>query len=54
MKRILLMDDEQMVLDLLSLMLSHLGYEVVTCTAGKQAVAAFTQAKAEGIRTGRL
>jgi len=47
MKRILLMDDEQMVLDLLSRMLGHLGYEVTTCTEGKQAVAAFTRAQAD-------
>jgi PAS domain S-box-containing protein len=43
--RILLMDDEQVVLDILGRMLGHLGYEVTTCTDGAQAIAAFTQAK---------
>ncbi len=44
-KRILLMDDEQMILDIVSRMLGHLGYEVLTCTDGSQAIAAFTKAK---------
>ncbi|MCE0498858.1 MAG: PAS domain S-box protein [Methylacidiphilales bacterium] len=45
-KRILLMDDEQMILDIVSRMLTHLGYEVKTCTDGSQAIAAFAKAKA--------
>ena len=45
MKRILLMDDERVVLDLLSRMFEHLGYEVTTCTDGSQAIAAFAKAK---------
>jgi PAS domain S-box-containing protein len=47
-KRILLMDDEQMILDIVSRMLGHLGYEVITCTDGAQAIAAFTKAKSQG------
>jgi CheY-like chemotaxis protein len=43
--RILLMDDEQMILDIVSRMLGHLGYEVTTCTDGAQAIAAFAKAK---------
>jgi len=43
--RILLMDDEQMILDIVSRMLGHLGYEVTTCTDGSQAIAAFAKAK---------
>jgi PAS domain S-box-containing protein len=44
-KRILLMDDEQMILDIVSRMLGHLGYEVTTCTDGSQAIAAFAKSK---------
>jgi two-component system cell cycle sensor histidine kinase/response regulator CckA len=44
-RRILLMDDEQMILDIVSRMLGHLGYEVSTCTDGSQAIAAFAKAK---------
>ena len=44
-KRILLMDDEQMILDIVSRMLGHLGYDVTTCTDGSQAIAAFAKAK---------
>jgi len=44
-RRILLMDDEQMILDIVSRMLGHLGYEVTTCTDGSQAIAAFAKAK---------
>ena len=47
-RRILLMDDEQMILDIVSRMLGHLGYEVTTCTDGSQAIAAFTKAKSHG------
>jgi nitrogen-specific signal transduction histidine kinase/ActR/RegA family two-component response regulator len=43
--RILLMDDEQMILDIVSRMLGHLGYEVTTCRDGSQAIAAFAKAK---------
>jgi len=48
MKRILLMDDEQVVLEFLGKMLEHLGYDVVSCQEGGQAIAAYIQAKAEG------
>jgi two-component system cell cycle sensor histidine kinase/response regulator CckA len=44
-RRILLMDDEQMILDIVSRMLGHLGYEVTTCTDGAQAIAAFAKSK---------
>jgi two-component system, cell cycle sensor histidine kinase and response regulator CckA len=44
-RRILLMDDEQMILDIVSRMLSHLGYDVTTCIDGSQAIAAFAKAK---------
>jgi PAS domain S-box-containing protein len=46
-KRILLMDDEQMILDIVSRMLDHLGYDVKTCLDGSQAIAAFTKAKSQ-------
>jgi PAS domain S-box-containing protein len=46
-RRILLMDDEQMILDIVSRMLGHLGYEVTTCTDGSQAIAAFAKAKSQ-------
>jgi CheY-like chemotaxis protein len=48
MKRILLMDDEQIVLDLLSRMFTHLGYDTATCTDGIRAASLFAEAKAEG------
>jgi two-component system cell cycle sensor histidine kinase/response regulator CckA len=48
-RRILLMDDEQMILDIVSRMLGHLGYEVTTCTDGSQAIAAFSKAKSQGV-----
>jgi signal transduction histidine kinase/ActR/RegA family two-component response regulator len=44
-RRVLLMDDEQMILDIVSRMLTHLGYEVTTSTNGAQAIAAFAKAK---------
>jgi CheY-like chemotaxis protein len=47
-RRVLLMDDEQMILDIVSRMLTHLGYEVSTCTNGAQAIAAFAKAKSNG------
>ena len=47
-RRILLMDDEQMILDIVSRMLTHLGYEVRTSMDGAQAIAAFTKAKNQG------
>jgi len=47
-RRILLMDDEQMILDIVSRMLTHLGYEVTTSTDGSQAIAAFAKAKSGG------
>jgi PAS domain S-box-containing protein len=46
-RRILLMDDEQMILDIVSRMLGHLGYDVTTCTDGSQAIAAFAKAKSQ-------
>jgi PAS domain S-box-containing protein len=47
-RRVLLMDDEQMILDIVSRMLTHLGYEVSTCTDGAQAIAAFAKGKMKG------
>jgi len=47
-KRILLMDDEQMILDIVSRMLDHLGYEVKTCLDGSQAIAAYMKSKSQG------
>ena len=47
-RRILLMDDEQMILDIVGRMLSHLGYEVAVSRDGSQAIEAFTQAKNAG------
>jgi PAS domain S-box-containing protein len=47
-RRILLMDDEQMILDIVSRMLSHLGYTVTTTKDGAEAIAAFTKAKTRG------
>jgi two-component system cell cycle sensor histidine kinase/response regulator CckA len=47
-RRILLMDDEQMILDIVSRMLGHLGYEVTTCRDGSQAIAAFSKARSHG------
>jgi two-component system cell cycle sensor histidine kinase/response regulator CckA len=47
-RRILLMDDEQMILDIVSRMLTHLGYEVSVSTDGSQAIAAFAKAKSGG------
>ena len=46
-RRILLMDDEQMILDIVSRMLGHLGYDVTTCTDGSQAIAAFAKSKSQ-------
>jgi len=47
-RRILLMDDEQMILDIVGRMLGHLGYEVQSSMDGAQAIAAFTKAKSQG------
>ena len=47
-KRILLMDDEQMILDIVSRMLTHLSYDVSICTDGAQAIALFAKAKTNG------
>jgi two-component system, cell cycle sensor histidine kinase and response regulator CckA len=47
-RRILLMDDEQMILDIVSRMLTHLGYTVTTTKDGAEAIAAFTKAKTRG------
>jgi two-component system cell cycle sensor histidine kinase/response regulator CckA len=47
-RRILLMDDEQMILDIVSRMLTHLGYAVTMTKDGAGAIAAFTKAKTQG------
>ncbi|MEM1060477.1 MAG: PAS domain S-box protein [Verrucomicrobiota bacterium] len=43
--RVLLMDDEQMILDIVCHMLKHLGYEVKTAKDGAEAIAAFAKSK---------
>ncbi len=47
--RVLLMDDEPMILDILSRMLVNLGYQVTTTTDGSQAIAAAAKAKATNV-----
>ncbi len=47
-RRILLKDDEQMILDIVSRMLSHLGYEVKTCQDGSQAIRRLHQGEKSG------
>jgi PAS domain S-box-containing protein len=46
--RVLLMDDEQMILDLVAKMLEHLGFEVKTAKDGAQAIAAYTKGRSAG------
>jgi len=45
---ILVMDDEEMILDMISLMLGELGYQVRTCSCGEEAVALYRQAWENG------
>jgi len=47
-RRVLLMDDEQMILDIVKHMLEHLGYEVKTAKDGAEAIAAFAKSKKLG------
>lgn len=49
-KRVLLMDDEQMILDIVCHMLEHLGYEVKTTKDGAEAIAAFAKSKKLGFQ----
>jgi PAS domain S-box-containing protein len=46
--RILVMDDEDMICDLAASMLTHLGYEVETCSDGEAAVRRYLAAKEGG------
>ena len=45
---ILVMDDETMILDLASEMLTHLGFEVSTCKSGEEAVTLYREARERG------
>ncbi len=47
--RILVMDDEKSIRDLLSTMLENLGYEVESVEEGKEAVALYTKRKNQGL-----
>ncbi|MFA6962085.1 MAG: ATP-binding protein [Opitutaceae bacterium] len=47
-KRILVMDDEAPLLEIISATLKHLGYVVVSALTGEQAVALFTRARDSG------
>lgn len=48
LKRVLVMDDEEIVADIAQQMLSHLGYEVDVVKDGKEAVAAYKEAYENG------
>lgn len=37
-RRVLVMDDDSMILDVAASLLEHLGYEPITCTKGEEAV----------------
>ena len=45
---VLFMDDEKMIRDIASSMLTHLGYEVTTCSCGEEAVALFEKRMQSG------
>lgn len=47
-KRVLLMDDDTMVLDIASRMLEHLGFEPITVNDGEQAIELYSQAYDKG------
>ena len=48
-ERILVMDDEEMIIDVASIMLSELGFTVDTCSNGAEAVARYKAALEQGI-----
>ncbi len=45
---ILVMDDEEMIRDMASAMLSHLGYQITTCANGEEAISLYKLAKDDG------
>ncbi len=45
---VLVMDDDEMILELISEMLTHLGYQATTCSNGEEAAALYVSAKNEG------
>ena len=49
-KRVLVMDDEEIVCSVVSSILEHLGYEVDICSNGSQALAMYSQALEQGRR----
>lgn len=46
--RVLLMDDEPMILEIVKNLLEHVGYEVTTTKDGAQAIAAYSKANSQG------
>lgn len=47
-KKILIMDDEQSVLDITELLLQHLGYEVLSAKNGEEAISMFNESNDSG------
>jgi two-component system, cell cycle sensor histidine kinase and response regulator CckA len=47
-ERVLVMDDEALILDLASQLLGHLGYRVTACASGDRAIALYREAKEAG------
>jgi len=47
-RKILIMDDEQSVLDITALLLQHLGYEVLSAKNGEEAIILFDESYASG------
>ncbi len=45
---ILVMDDEEMIRDMATAMLGHLGYTITTCADGEEAIALYKSAKEDG------
>jgi len=45
---VLVMDDEEMIRDLAAAMLSHLGYQVATCTNGEEAIELYRRSMQSG------
>jgi two-component system, cell cycle sensor histidine kinase and response regulator CckA len=48
-ERVLIMDDEALILDLARQLLEHLGYVVTPCTNGERAIELYREARAAGI-----
>ena len=47
-KKILVMDDDEMVRELASITLKHLGYMITTCRSGTEAISLYRSAREEG------